>query len=271
MSESFDEWQELAPRWERGRELLWDSTRAVSEWLVDRLDPKPGQTILDVAAGTGETGFLAAERLGDGGQLISSDLSPNMVEAARRVAGLFGVANAEFRVLDAERLDLPDASVDGVLSRFGYILKGDPPPALREIRRVLRESGRLAFAVWAERAQNRWMTVPASVMIEHGHLSPEAQEQTRLSEKRNSLTIRRLLDDAGFGEAEVEEMPVGYRFANTEELWFFVSELRGPVALALAKLDDDERRAVREEIERRADRSGEGFELTGVSLNVVTS
>ena len=271
MSGSFDEWQELAPRWERGRELLWDSTRAVSEWLVDRLDPKPGQTILDIAAGTGETGFLAAERLGDRGQLISSDLSPNMVEAAQRVAGLFAVANAEFRVLDAERLDLPDASVDGVLSRFGYILKGDPPPALREIRRVLRESGRLAFAVWAERAQNRWMTVPAAVMIERGHLAPETQEQTRLSEKRNSLTIRRLLDDAGFGEAEVEEMPVGYRFANREELWFFVSELRGPVALALAKLDDAERRAVRDEIERRADHAGRGFELTGVSLNVLTS
>lgn len=271
MSEAFDEWQELAPRWERGRELLWDSTRAVSEWLVDRLDPKPGQTILDVAAGTGETGFLAAARLGQGGRLISSDLSPNMLEAAQRVAGLFGVSNAEFRVLDAERLDLPDASVDGVVSRFGYILKGDPPPSLAEIRRVLRGGGRLAFAVWAERAQNRWMTVPAAVMVERGHLAAPTDEQTHLSEKRNAHTIRRLLDDAGFGDAEVEEMPVGYRFANAEELWFFVSELRGPIALALSELDDEERRAVREEIEQRVDRSGAGFELTGVSLNVVTS
>lgn len=271
MTDALDEWQELAPRWERGRELLWESTRTVSEWLVDRLEPKPGQTILDIAAGTGETGFLAAERLGDTGHLISSDLSPNMLEAGQRVAGLFGVANAEFRVLDAERLDLADASVDGVLSRFGYILKGDPPPSLREIRRVLRQGGRLAFAVWAERAQNRWMTVPVDVMIERGHLAPQTEEHIRLSEKRNALTIRRLLDDAGFGEAEVEEMPVGYRFANAEELWFFVSELRGPAALALAKLDDDERRAVREEIEQRADRVEQGFELTGVSLNVVTS
>jgi ubiquinone/menaquinone biosynthesis C-methylase UbiE len=268
---AFDEWQEMAPRWERGRELLWESTRAVSAWLVNRLDPRPGQTILDVAAGTGETGFLAAKRLGETGRLISSDLSPNMVEAARRTAGLFAVTNADFRVLDTDRLDLPDASVDGVLSRFGYILKGDPPPALRELRRVLRPGGRLAFAVWAERSQNPWMTVPAKVMAERGHLSAQTEEQARVSEKRNALTIRRLLDDAGFGEAEVEEMPVGYRFANREELWFFVSELRGPVAIALAKLDDDERGAVRAEIERRADHAGSGFELTGVSLNVVTS
>src|SRR2546427_8489929 len=91
----FDSWQELAPRWERGRELLWESTRAVSEWLVDRLDPQPGQTILDLAAGTGETGFLAASHLGADGRLITSDLSPNMLEAARRVSALFGALKAE--------------------------------------------------------------------------------------------------------------------------------------------------------------------------------
>ena len=265
-----DLWQELAPRWERGRELLWESTRAVSEWLVDRLEPQPGQTILDLAAGTGETGFLAASSLGSEGRLITSDLSPNMLEAARRVGALFGVTNAEFRILDAERLELPDGSVDGVVSRFGYVLKGDPPPALLEIRRVLRRGGKFAFAVWAEREQNRWMTVPAEVMIERGHLSP-SEEESRLSAKRNPAAIRSLLADAGFGEPEIEELPVAYRFANAEELWFFVSELRGPAALALAKLDDRERAAVRAEIERRAHRAGGGFELTGVSLNVVTS
>ena len=170
-----DLWQELAPRWERGRELLWESTRAVSEWLVDRLEPQPGQTILDLAAGTGETGFLAASSLGSEGRLITSDLSP------------------------------------------------------------------------------------------------PSEEESRLSAKRNPATIRSLLADAGFGEPEIEELPVAYRFANAEELWFFVSELRGPAALALAKLDERERAAVRAEIERRADRAGGGFELTGVSLNVVTS
>jgi SAM-dependent methyltransferase len=266
-----DLWQELAPRWERGRELLWESTRGVSEWLVERLDPQPGQTILDLAAGTGETGFLAAPLLGSDGHLITSDLSPNMLEAAERVAPLFGVTNAEFRVLDAEAIDLPDASVDGVVSRFGYVLKGDPPPALREVRRVLRPGGRFAFAVWAERERNRWMTVPAAVMVERGHLSPQSEADVVLSAKRNPATIRRLVAEGGFAEAEVEEVPVAYRFANSEELWFFVSELRGPVALALANVGEAERDAVRVEIERRAARVSEGFELGGVSLNVVAS
>lgn len=264
-------WQELAPRWERGRELLWESTRAVGEWLVDRLDPRPGQTILDLAAGTGETGFLAARRLGPDGRLISSDGSPNMLEAAARVAPLFGVTNVEFRVLHTADVDLPDASVDGVLSRFGYVLMGEPPPALREVRRVLRPGGRFAFAVWAAREHNRWMTVPTGVMVDRGHLAEQSEADTRLSERRNPDSIRTLLRAAGFEHTEVEEMPVAYRFADAEELWFFVSELRGPVALALSKLGEAERDAVRREIEARTDRDGDGYALTGVSINVVTA
>jgi SAM-dependent methyltransferase len=264
-----DLWKGLAPRWEQGRELLWESTREVSEWLVGRLDLQPGQTILDLAAGTGETGFLAAPRLGPGGRLITSDLSPSMVEAAERLAVAWGVTNAEFQVLDAERIELPDASVDGVLSRFGYVLRGNPPRALAEARRVLRRGGGFAFAVWAARERNSWMTVPGDVMVEQGHLSPQSEEETRLSAKRNPAAIRRLLAEAGFGEAEIEELPVAYRFANADELWFFVSELRGPVALALEELGEEERGVVRAEIERRANRVGDGFTLSGVSINVV--
>jgi ubiquinone/menaquinone biosynthesis C-methylase UbiE len=260
----------MAPRWERGRELLWRATRPVSEWLVARLDPRPGQTILDLAAGAGETGFLAAPALGPGGRLITSDREPGMVEAAERLARDRGIENAEFRVLDADRLDLPDASIDGVLNRFGYILKGNPPRALAEIRRVLRPGGRLAFSVWAERERNPWMTVPAVVMVERGHLRPQTDAEISLSAKRNPETIARLLAEAGFGDPEIEELEVAYRFADAEELWFFVSELRGPVALALADLPEAERSGVRAEVETRAMTASGGYELAGVSLNVAT-
>jgi SAM-dependent methyltransferase len=268
---SGSQWEAMAPRWERGRELRWRATRSVSEWLVARLAPRPGEVVLDLAAGTGETGFLAAPALLPGGWLITSDREPGMVESAERVAAGLGVKNTEFRVLDADALDLPDASVDGVINRFGYILRGDPPPALSEIRRVLRPSGRLVFSVWAARERNSWMTVPVDAMVERGHLEPRSEAEVRLSARRNSESIRSLVAAAGFGEAEIEEMPVAYRFADADELWFFVSELRGPVALALAELPDSERDAVRAEIEARATRTSGGFELGGVSLNVAVS
>jgi len=265
------EWSAMAPRWERGRELLWRSTRAVSEWLVSRLDPQPGQVVLDLAAGTGETGFLAAPRLEPGGRLITGDREAAMLEAARRLGAELGVTNAEFRILDADALDLPGASVDGVLNRFGYILRGEPPRALAEIRRVLRNGGRLAFSVWAARELNEWMTVPADVMVERGHLAPQSEAEARLSARRNPESIRALVAASGFAAPEIEETAVPYRFADADELWLFVSELRGPVALALEGLGMDERAEIRAEIESRATRTAEGLELGGVSLNVATS
>jgi SAM-dependent methyltransferase len=260
----------MAPRWERGRELLWRPTAPVSHWLVHRLAPQQGQTILELSAGLGETGFLAAPFLGPRGQLISSDRELGMVEAAARLGSERGIANAEFRQLDAERIQLPDASVDGVLSRFGYILKGDPPPALAEIRRVLRPGGRLAFSVWAARERNAWMTVPAEALVARGHLASQTDAEARLSARRNPESIAAAVTAAGFGESEIEEMPITYRFKDADELWFFVSELRGPVALALADLPEAERAEIRAEIESRAS-LGDGYELGGVSLNVAVA
>jgi SAM-dependent methyltransferase len=268
----YDLWQELATRWDRRRDLLWGSTREVSEWLVDHLDPRPGETILELAAGTGETGFLAAVRLAGRGRLISSDRSPNMVEAARRAAVPLGLANVEFRVLDAEALDLPDASVDGVLSRFGYLLKGDPPPALAEARRVLRPGGRLAFAVWAARERNAWMTVPRDAMAELGHLEPRPSAGRDPVEGRSPERIRAVLAAAGFEARELAELPAGYRFRSAEELWTFVSELRGEVALAIEQLAEEQRAAVRAAVESRAGRTEDGgYELAGTALAVLAS
>jgi ubiquinone/menaquinone biosynthesis C-methylase UbiE len=268
----YDLWQEMASRWDRRRKLLQESTRAISEWLVDRLDPQPGETILELAAGTGETGFLAAVRVGETGRVISSDRSPNMVEAARRVGDELGLANVEYRVLDSERLELDDDSVDGVLSRFGYVLKGDPPPALAEIRRVLRPGGRFAFSVWAERERNPWMTVPAAVMVDLGHMEPRTPDRGDPFARRSAEHTAELLRDAGFAESEIEELPMRYRFADADELWAFASELRGPMALAIEQLGESDRAAVRAELLSRAGRTdGGGYALAGVSLNAVAS
>jgi ubiquinone/menaquinone biosynthesis C-methylase UbiE len=112
-------WDQMAPGWTRDTQLLWDSSRVVGEDMVRRLDPQPGDVILELAGGTGDTGFLAAQRVGPEGKVICSDFVPAMVEGARSRAGAAGVENVEYRVLDAENIDLADDSVDGVLCRCG--------------------------------------------------------------------------------------------------------------------------------------------------------
>ena len=268
---SYELWEHQAKVWERRRDLVWRWTRPVGEWLVDRLDPQPGQTILDLAAGTGDTGFLAANRLGKAGRLISSDFSPQMVGAAERRAKELGIQNAEFRVLDAERLELGDASVDGVLCRFSYMLMADPLEALRETRRVLRAGGRLAFSTWGEAARNSWMTFSAGVLIERGLMEPFSSDGPGVFSMPDEQAIVPLVREAGFDQIEVEEMELRWRFESSDELWILASEMQGPVASAIATLEEEQQRAVRAAIEERAAAFaiGDRYEIPGLSINVI--
>ena len=117
--ENIRAWRAVAAGWERQRELIWSATHVVSERLVELLDPRPGQTVLELAAGPGDTGFLASPRLLPGGHLLTTDVAPEMLEAASRRAAELGLDNVTFAVEDAASLTLADATVDGVLCRWG--------------------------------------------------------------------------------------------------------------------------------------------------------
>ena len=132
--------------------------------MVDAIAPQPGHTVLDLAAGIGDTGFLAAELIEPGGTLITSDFAPEMLSAAQRRAEQLGLRNVRFRQIDASQpIDLEAASLDAVLCRWGYMLMDDPEAALRETRRVLRPGGRLALAAWTSADENRWSSLPDGV------------------------------------------------------------------------------------------------------------
>src|SRR5262245_15251223 len=164
-------WDSQADKWFEHREAMLTASRPIHEWLVAHLDPQPGQRVLEIAAGPGDTGFLAARLLGNG-RLISTDISPIMVDAARKRAAEFGITNVEHQVLDAQAMDLPDASFDGAICRWGFMLMPDPAGALRECRRILKPGGRLVFAVFTGPDENPWASIPPRILIESGHLAP---------------------------------------------------------------------------------------------------
>ena len=113
----------------------------VSTWMVEAIQPQPGDTLLELAAGPGDTGFLAAELIAPGGTLITSDLAPEMLMVAQRRAKALGLENVRFKQIDAETsIDIEAASLDGVLCRWGYMLMADPVTALVQTRRVSRSA-----------------------------------------------------------------------------------------------------------------------------------
>jgi ubiquinone/menaquinone biosynthesis C-methylase UbiE len=241
-------WGKMAPGWEARREWVMEITAGVSVWLLDKADPQPGQTFLELAAGTGDLGFMVAERLGPDGRLISTDFAPEMVEVARRQGDAHGADNVEYRVLDAERMDLDDDSVDGVVCRWGYMLMADPAAALSETRRVLREGGPLAFSVWGTPDRNPWAAVPAMTLMRLGHIPRPEPGQPGIFAMGEPERIRELTAGAGFGEPELEEIAVQYHWPDFDDVWDALNRMTGPLARAIAALPEEGREAVREAI-----------------------
>ena len=113
-------WDSMAKGWEESRGNFWKSTRNVGEWLVNNLSPQPGNTILELAAGPGDTGFAAAAIIGEEGRLISTDFAPAMLKAAERRCAEIGLKNVDFKVMDAEDMDLDDDSLMWSLRGYEY-------------------------------------------------------------------------------------------------------------------------------------------------------
>jgi ubiquinone/menaquinone biosynthesis C-methylase UbiE len=153
---SRERWEAAASGWVRNQAQVRAFSAPVTQWLLDALALQPGQRVLELAAGVGETGLLAAELVQPFGEVIISDQAEAMLAAARERASELGARGVEFKVLNAEWIDLPVASVDAVVCRWGYMLMADPLAALTEARRVLRPGGRLSLAVWDSAERNPW-------------------------------------------------------------------------------------------------------------------
>jgi SAM-dependent methyltransferase len=243
--QSLETWGKMAPGWEDRRQWLMGITGRVNDWLVEKADPQPGGTILDIAAGPGDLGFQVAERVGEEGSVISTDFAPEMVELARRLGEDRGLTNVEHRVLDAERMDLSDDSVDGVVCRWGYMLMADPAAALKETRRVLRGGGPLAFAVWATPERNPWAALPGMTLVQRGHMPPPEPGAPGMFAMGEPGRIRDLVTGAGFGEPEIEEITFEFRYADSDDLWDALIRLAGPLARAVNALSEEERQETR--------------------------
>jgi SAM-dependent methyltransferase len=266
------EWAAVAIGWYAQREELWKSSRPVSEWMVQRLDLQPGNTVLELAAGLGDTGLMAARLVGETGRVIITDFAPEMVSAARQRAEELGVMNAEFRVLDAERMDLETDSVDGVLCRWGYMLMIDPAAAFAETRRVLRPGGRLAFSVWAARERNPTVSLAGRVLVELGHIPPPDPREPGAFVMADPERIRKLVVGAGFAEPEIEEIPFRWRFADQDAYWHFLTETAATFSRVLRGLSPEAQNTVWERVHEAAQpfHSGAGYAFPAVCLNVVT-
>ncbi len=258
----------IAPGWERRRPLVEKVCTPLRQWMLRELAPRPGDMVLELAAGVGDTGFEAAAIIGERGRLLTTDFSPAMLAAARRRGAELGVENVEYRGIDAQRIDLDDDSVDGVLCRLGYMLMPDPAAALAETRRVLRPGGRVSLAVWGAMEQNPFFTVVPIGLVQLGHMPPPEPPGPPVFSMASAERTTALLEGAGFSNVLTEAVRVLFEVPDVEEYLSVTSDTGGPIAPVLQSLSETDREALKANVEDALARfaTEDGYRIPGAAL-----
>lgn len=265
-----DRWERAADGWRARNERFQRAAMPVSRWLLDAIEPQPGQQVVELAAGVGETGFLAAELIEPGGTLISSDGAEAMLAHARERAAELGLRNVDFKLLELEWIDLAAASVDSVICRWGLMFALDRGAALREMRRVLRPGGRVALATWTGPDRNPMGAIPRQALVDAGLVASFESDGPGMFDLADAASLRTLLEDAGFADVVLEEVPLTMPYAGAEDFWATTCDLSRPFGDLVATLNDVQRADLHERVDTAlaayADPASGTLRLPGVAL-----
>lgn len=220
--------------------------------MLDILEIKPGQTVLDLATGTGQSAILAAQRVGASGLVYATDVAEGMVEVAARAANEAGLTNIVAKLMDAEHLDLPDTSVDVVLSRLGLLHFANPGAALVEMLRVLRPGGMMGAMVWAVREKNPYLAVPALAL--RGRIAPRKPDlppPNRPPRLRTDdpVALQQAVEGAGFQDVSVEPVESWIRLPTLEEATRFVEDMQAPIHPLIAAMTVEQQTGFRADMQ----------------------
>ncbi len=205
---------EMAERWQQDVERRRQDMAEATQRMLEAAGLGPGDHALDIAAGTGDQSLLAARIVGPGGSILATDISADMLGIAARVVQQEGLTNITTRVMDAEQLDLEDNAFDAVICRLALMLIPHLKPALREIRRVLKQGGKLAALVWSAPENNPLFSLPLAILSKYARgASSHLPHPFALSDP---TVFERELTEAGFYEVITRAIPFQSHYASLD-------------------------------------------------------
>lgn len=256
------QWQEAAEAWDRWGDVIDRWLGPATEVMLDMAGIRKGSRVLDVAAGAGGQSLTAARRAGDGGSVLATDISSNLLDFTARRAREAGLSNVDTAVLDGEQLDVEEGGFDAVISRVGFIYFPDQHAAFVGMRLALRPGGRLAGIVYSTPEANGFFSIPVSIIRRRAQLPAPAQGQPGPFSLGAPGVIEAALERAGFTDVEARRVAAPLRLPSTAEFVRFARESFGALHQMLAGLSEAEREEAWSEIERELSRyeTAGGFE-----------
>jgi ubiquinone/menaquinone biosynthesis C-methylase UbiE len=258
-----EQWQTAADAWNRWTPTLEQWLGPATEEMLSIAKVKAGDRVLDVAAGAGGQTLTAAQRVGANGYVLATDISPNILEYAKENATQAGLTNVETRVLDGENLEVEAGSFDAVISRVGLIYFPDQQKALAGMRRALKPGGRVAAIVYSTADNNKFFSIPVSIIRRRAQLPPPLPGQPGPFSLGGAGVLEQAYKDAGFTDIQIKVVPAPLRMKTTAECVRFERESFGALHQMLSGISSDtERQDVWNEIEQQLAQfeTADGFE-----------
>ena len=257
------QWQAAAEAWHRWGPTLAAWLGPATETMLDMSGVGSGSRVLDVAAGAGEQTLVTARRVGPSGYVLATDISANILEFAAAEARAADLTNVETRVMDGENLDELEAdSFDAVISRVGLIYFPDQQKALTGMRRALKPGGRIAAIVYSTAENNRFFSIPISIIRKRAQLPPPLPGQPGPFSLGSPGVLEAAYQRAGFLNIQTRVIPAPLRLTSASECVRFERESFGALHQMMSGLSEAEREETWREIEQGLGQfeSTEGFE-----------
>jgi ubiquinone/menaquinone biosynthesis C-methylase UbiE len=255
-------WDKAARDYEAGWRVQLEPAQSL---MLEMIALQPGERVLDVACGTGLVSFRMLEAVGETGAVVGTDISAEMVAAARSLAVQRGARNATFERLDAEAMSLEEADFDAAVCALGLMYVPDPVKALGEMLRLLKPGGRAAAAVWGARNKCGWADI---FPIVDARVASEVCPMFFQLGTKDSLA--RCFTRAGFSDVRSARLEVELAYGSDDEA-LRAAFRGGPVALAYSRFDDPAREAAHAEYLHsiQSFRDAAGYRIPGEFVAVV--
>jgi ubiquinone/menaquinone biosynthesis C-methylase UbiE len=229
-------WNRFSSGWKKWDELMMDFLKPVGDEMIRLLNPKGNDMVLDIASGTGEPGLTIASFL-DGGKVMLTDLSEDMLKIATENAADRGIRNIETLVCDVCDLPFEDETFDAVSCRFGFMFFPDMLLAAKEITRVLKPGGKIVTSVWDVPEKNFWITAIMGTInrnIGLPVLPPGAPGMFRCAD---SNLMSDIFKTAGLTNILKKDVAGKLNCQTADVYWNLMTEVAAPVVAALSKAD----------------------------------
>ncbi len=255
------DWSRVAPAWEKWDALLHQNMSFLNYRLVGDARIRPGQRVLDLGSGTGYPAIVAADAVGNQGEVIGLDLSEEMLDRAKRKAYGLGLFNLDFRVADVSRLSEGDESFDAVISRFCLMFLPDVSTALSEIARVLKPEGYFAAAVWSGPDRNPFIRIPMDVLRRFIEIPPPPPDQPGIFRLAKPGDLSGIAVRAGLHKLADEELLADSFYDSAETYWTNLLDMAAPLQPLFAKLSTKDRAEAERQIKEAVEQYRKGEEI----------